>query len=117
MQKRYIKWTLNLDACTPDYTVYKETDIERIRVIACRADKFEERTIKEGNRKLAIECVKKKEREGGDKIQKSEREKFYRENDFSSEEVKLLKEREMNLANVNDKRARERSWGNGQIEK
>lgn len=94
---------------TPNYTVYKETDIERIRVIACRAEKFEKRTIKEGNRKLAIKCVKKKERERDDRIKKSEREKFYRENGFSSEEVKLLKEREMNLANVNDKRARERS--------
>lgn len=78
-------------------------------MIACRAEKFEKRTIKEGNRKLAIKCVKKKERERrGDRIKKSEREKFYRENGFSSEEVKLFKEREINLANVNDKRARER---------
>lgn len=80
-------------------------------MIACRAEKFEKRTMKEENRKLAIKCVKKKERERGDGIKKSEREKFYRENgrEFSLEEVKLLKEREMNLANVNDKRAREKS--------
>lgn len=66
-------------------------------MIACRAEKFEKRTIKEGNRKLAIKCVKKKERERGDRIKKSEREKFYRENGFSSEEVKLLKEQLQNL--------------------
>lgn len=49
-------------------------------MIACKAEKFEKRTIKEENRKLAIKCVKKKERERDDGIKKSEREKFYREN-------------------------------------
>lgn len=35
--KRYIKWTLNLDSCTPDYVVYKETNVEKTGMIAeCR---------------------------------------------------------------------------------
>lgn len=29
IQKRYIKWTLNLDSCTPYYVVYK--DVQRCR--------------------------------------------------------------------------------------
>lgn len=32
--KRYIKWTLNLDSCTSDYVVYKETNVEKIGTIA-----------------------------------------------------------------------------------
>lgn len=35
--KRYIKWTLNLDSCIPDYIVYKETNVEKTETIAeCR---------------------------------------------------------------------------------
>lgn len=34
IQKRYVKWSLNLDSCTPDYIVYKKADVERIRTIA-----------------------------------------------------------------------------------
>lgn len=68
IQKRYIKCTLNFDSCTPDYVVYKETNVEKIGTIAgCRAVKFEEKAIKEGYRKLVVECVKEKEREGNDK--------------------------------------------------
>lgn len=65
IQKRYLKWTLNLDSCTPDYVVYKETNVERIGTIAgSRAVQFEEKPLNEGYRKLIIECVKEgKEKE------------------------------------------------------
>lgn len=109
IQKRYIKCTLNFDSCTPDYVVYKETNIEKIGTIAgCRAVKFEEKAIKEGYRKLVVECVKEKEREGNDKTLVSDRKRFYRENDYSSEGIKLLREREMNVECVVRERERER---------
>lgn len=95
IQKRYIKCTLNFDSYTPDYVVYKETNVEKIGMIAgCRAVKFEEKAIKEGYRKLVVECMKEKEREGNDKTLMSDRERFYRENSYSSEGIKLLRERE-----------------------
>lgn len=42
--------------------------------------------------------MKEKEKEGCDRIVKSER--GFIENDFSSEGIKLLREREMNVASV-----------------
>lgn len=93
--KRYVKWTLDLDSCTPDYVVYKETNVERIGTITgSRAVKFEEKAIKEGYKKLVIECVIEKEREGNEKTVVSDKERFYRENCYSSEGIKLLRERE-----------------------
>lgn len=94
-----MKWTLNLDPCTPDFIMYNETDIEKIRTIAgYRAVSFE-RAIKEGNRKLVIECIKEKEK-GGIIELREEKERNFRENGFSSEGVKMLREREMNVARM-----------------
>lgn len=120
IQKRYVKWTLDLDSCTPDYVVYKETNVERIGTIAgSRAVKFEEKAIKEGYRKLVIECVIEKEREGNERTVVSDRERFYRENGYSSEGIKLLRERKMNVVCVVRERERERlgQWLEGKIEK
>lgn len=48
IQKRYIKWTLNLNSCTPDCVVDKETNVERIKTMAgCKAVKFEKKATKE----------------------------------------------------------------------
>jgi len=48
IQKEYVKWSLGFDPCTPDYIVYKELGIDKIRIVAgCRAIKFEEKTMKE----------------------------------------------------------------------
>lgn len=108
-KKRYIKWTLNLDSCTPDYIVYKETNIERIGTIArSRAVRFEEKAIRERYRKLVVECVKEKEREGNEKTLISDRERFYRENGYSTEGIKSLREKEMNVVCVVRERERER---------
>lgn len=86
VQKKYVKWSLNLDSCTPDFIVYKETGIERVSTTAeCRAVKFEEKAIREGNRKLVMECVKEKEKEGYKNQEREDRENFYRKNGFSSE--------------------------------
>lgn len=64
IQIRYIK--LDLDSCTPDYVVYKETNVEWIGAWAgCKAVKLEEKAIKEDNRKV-VECIKEKERAGYD---------------------------------------------------
>lgn len=59
IQKRYIK--LDLDSCTLDYVVYKETNVERIGALTgCKAVKLEEKAIKEDNRKV-VKCIKEKE--------------------------------------------------------
>lgn len=64
IQKRYLKCTLNLDSCTPDYVIYKETIVGRIGTIAGSRTVFEEKPLNEGYRKLIIECVKEgKEKE------------------------------------------------------
>jgi len=34
IQKKKVKWTLNFDSCTPDHILYKETGLDRIRVIS-----------------------------------------------------------------------------------
>lgn len=63
IQKRYVKWTLDLDSCTPDYVVYKETNVEKIETIAgSRAVKFEEKAIKEGYRKVTGNRMRDRER-------------------------------------------------------
>jgi len=78
IQKKYVKWSLDLDPCTPDYIVYKESGIDKIRIRAgCRAVKLEEKILKGGNRWLLIECTKAKEREKGSK-RMGEKEDFYR---------------------------------------
>lgn len=118
IQKRYVKWSLNLDSCTPDFIVYRETDIEKIRTIAgCRAVNFEERALKEGIKKLVIECIKEEEKgwKNGEEIE--ERGKFYRENGYSSKGIKILREREVNVTGMVKEREMERfgQWIEGKI--
>jgi len=50
--------------------------------------------LKGDNRRLLIECIKVSEKEGGSKGKVGEREDFYRQNRFSSERIKALRERE-----------------------
>jgi len=46
IQKKYVKWSLSLDSCTPDYIVYKESGLDQIRITAVyRAMKFEEKAL------------------------------------------------------------------------
>lgn len=62
VQKKYVKWSLNLDSYTPDYIVYKKANIEKLCTIASRrAIRFEEKTLKNGGKTLIIECIKEKE--------------------------------------------------------
>jgi len=66
IQKKYVKWSLGLDNCTPDYIVYKESRRDKIRITAgYRAMKFEEKALEGGNRRLLIECMEAREREKG----------------------------------------------------
>lgn len=53
----------------------------------CRAIRYEEKIIEEGRKKILVECVKEREREG-DAREMEERKKFYRQNGFSTEGVK-----------------------------
>jgi len=32
IQKKYVKWSLDLDNCTPDYIVYRESGLDKIRI-------------------------------------------------------------------------------------
>lgn len=66
--------------------MYKETNIERISEIAGRrAVKFEEKVWEDGERRLVMECIKEEEREGMKSEAIEERERFLRQNDYSSE--------------------------------
>jgi len=94
IQKKYVKWSLGLDFCTPGYIIYKESGLDQIRITAeCRAMKFEEKALEGGNRRLLIECIKAREKEKDCKGWMEEREVFYRQNGFSTEGIKDLRER------------------------
>lgn len=80
IHKKYIKWTLNLDSCTPDCIVYKETGTEKISSVAgCRAIGFEEKAMRDGERKVVIECIKEREKEGDKRVGCGDRELFLRQ--------------------------------------
>jgi len=34
IQKKYVKWSLGLDNCTPDYVVYKKSGLDKIMITA-----------------------------------------------------------------------------------
>jgi len=89
--------------------VYKETDIERISEIAGRrAVKFEEKVLKDGERKLVMDCIKEKEREGMKSAATEKREKFFRQNGYSSEGIRILREEGRNVADSIRRREKER---------
>jgi len=60
---------------------------------------LEEKVLKGGNRRLLIECIKVREREGCSK-KRGEREDFYRQNGFSSKGIKTLREREKDIKGI-----------------
>jgi len=94
IQKKYLKWSLGLDNCIPDYIVYRVSGLDKIKITAgYRAMKFEEKALEGGNRKLLIECIEAREREKGCKGWMKEREVLYRQNGFSTEGIKNLRER------------------------
>jgi len=100
---------LNLDSCTPDYIVYKETDIERISEITGRRSiKFEEKVLKDGERKLVMDCIKEKEMEGMKSAATEEREKCFRQNGYSSEGIRILREEGRSVADSIRRREKER---------
>jgi len=79
IQKKYVKWSLGLHNCTPDYIVYKESGLDNIRITAgYRAMEFEEKALEGGNRRLLIECIETRKREKGCKGWMEEREILYR---------------------------------------
>lgn len=119
IQKKYIKWTLNLDSCTPDGIVYKETGTAKISSIAgCRAMNFEERAIREGERKIVIECIKEREKERDKKVGYGDRELFLRQNGYSSEGIRLQRERGVDVVAIVREREIERmgQWMDGKTE-
>lgn len=118
VQRKYIKWSLNFLPCTPDYIVYKETGVEKFSSAAgCKAIGFEEKALKDGERKLLIECIREKEREGSKAEGSEERELFVRRNGFASERVKILREKGINVARVLRKREREEGAMDGRKNK
>jgi len=55
-----------------------------------------------------MECINKKENEKGNRNIGEGRESFYRQNGFSSEGIKLLKERNIEIIEITRKNERER---------
>lgn len=78
IEKQYLKWSLGLDRCTPEYMVKEETKRDKMRIrLAKLAMNFEEKA-KTGHerRRWVEECIK--EREGRRMITRSmsEREEY-----------------------------------------
>lgn len=64
--------------------MYKKTDVDRIKLVAgCKVISFEEKAIKNGERKLIIECIKEKEKVGYSKIKNEDREMFLIQNRYT----------------------------------
>jgi len=64
--------------------------------------------LKGGNRRLLIECIKSREREKGSKGCMGEKENFYRQNGFSTEGIKDLREREGDIKDIIRRNERDR---------
>jgi len=89
--------------------LYKETGLDKIRTIAgCRAVNFEKKARKENKRRLIIECINEKEREERNGIKREGREGFYRQNGFSSEDIKLLRKKNIEIAGIVRKNKKEK---------
>jgi len=113
IRKKYVKWSLGLDSCTPTYIVYKELGIDKISIATgYKTVKFEEKALKGGNRGLLIECIKARERKKDGKGWMGEREDFYRQNGFSTEGIKDLREGEEDVKDIirRNERDRMRQW-------
>jgi len=118
IQRKFIKWSLRLDSCTPDYILYKETDVEKISARAgYRAIAFEEKAVKGGEKKLVIECIKEKEKDGIGSEVGIDKELFLRRNGYSSEGINDLRERDVNIAAILRGKEKERlgQWMDGKI--
>jgi len=89
--------------------VYRETDIEKISEIAGRrAVKYEEKLLKDRERKLVMDCIKEKEREGMKSAATEEREKFFRQNGYSFEGIRILRVEVRSVADNIRRREKER---------
>lgn len=61
IQNKYIKWTLGLDRCTPEYICLEETNRDKIKIkTGRRAIKFELRARRNENKTLLQECIKER---------------------------------------------------------
>ena len=65
VQRRYVKWILGLDITTPNYILTEESKAIELKEKALkRAAGYEEKAL-ESKKKLVKECIKERERNGG----------------------------------------------------
>lgn len=65
--------------------------------------------MRDGERKLVIGCIKEKEKEKNNRLECEDRELFLRQNGYSLEEIRLLKERGVGVVAI----IKEREWVSG----
>ena len=62
IQRKYVKWILDLDMTTPNYILVEECKLTEIKEKALRrATRYEGKSI-ESKKELVKECIKKRER-------------------------------------------------------
>lgn len=88
VQTTYVKWTLGLQRCTPDYMVLDEAKRDRIKIkTGKRAIRYELLAAKREGKELLQECIKQRISAKGKSKQCKEREKYLNGNGFSQEEL------------------------------
>ncbi|XP_044590795.1 uncharacterized protein LOC123269264 [Cotesia glomerata] len=77
VQKKYFKWALGVESCTPDAILYGEINREKMHLkFAKRAINYEERILKSRENGIIRECIKERRKGKGDKERLKERQNF-----------------------------------------
>ena len=91
IQKKYLKWTLGLEKCTPDCILLEETKREKLRLrFAKLAVNYESKIMEKES--LVKECLVERCRGRGGKESLNYRTKFLNECGLSQEEVDAIRD-------------------------
>ena len=104
IQTQYFKWCLNLKKEVPNYLILEEVKRRKIRInTGKRCLNYEKNIRKNGNKVLALECVKqidkRNERNEETKWDKARREYFER-NGYSAPLIKTMFTNETNITKI-----------------
>ena len=65
IQRRYVKWILDLDMTAPNYTLIEECKLTEIKEKALKSAARHEEKALESKKELVKECIKERERNWG----------------------------------------------------
>lgn len=105
IQNKYIKWTLGLDRCTPEYILLEEVKREKLKIgWSQRAWTFE-RNLEVSTKTIAKACLKEKKK--NQKTFGNQEERYINRCGYSGEGLRLLESEEVNAKTILRARDRE----------